>query len=202
MARASKADAESTPTRRDEILAVAAQVVAERGIKGATVRDIGQAAGILSGSLYYHFESKEQIVLELLMPLVQEQYDRSVRIREAVSSPSEALSDFIRESVAETARHPNQSLILRNEARTFADIPTLAPLAEARRGSLALWLEVVKQGAKSGEFRSDIDHDVAVRAMFDGVLGAARWFSGAKPAKPDRVAKTLVALYVGGLKAT
>ena len=73
-------------------MTIAAQVIAERGIKGATVRDIGDAAGILSGSLYHHFWSKEQIVLELLMPSIQEQYERSVQIRDMGSSPSDTLA--------------------------------------------------------------------------------------------------------------
>ena len=58
-------------TRRDEILAVAARVFAEKGIMNATVRDIGQEAGILSGSLYHHFESKDQMIEEVLRPVVE-----------------------------------------------------------------------------------------------------------------------------------
>lgn len=198
MARAAKADA--TTTRREEILEVASQVIAERGIKGATVRDIGQAAGILSGSLYYHFDSKEQIVVELLLPGVQAQYAQSLEIRAAATSAAEALAGLIRAAVRETAAHPTKSLIIRNEARTFADVPLLAPVAEFRRKSLALWLDVVKQGVKAGEFRDDLDADVVVRAMFDGVLGTARWFTGARPSKPDRVADSMISFYVDGLR--
>ena len=60
--------AASTPerTRRDELLAIAAELFAERGFTNTTVRDIADAAGILSGSLYHHFDSKESMVDELL----------------------------------------------------------------------------------------------------------------------------------------
>lgn len=189
------------PSRRDEILEAALQVIAERGIKGATVRDIGQAAGILSGSLYYHFESKEQIVVELLLPSLQEQYDRSVEVRDAATTALEALTELVRLAVLNTARRTNQSLILRNEARTFAELPALAPVNELRGKMLALWLDAVKRGIKTGEFRSDVDADVVVRAMFDGVLGAARWFGGQRRIKPERVAASLIDLYVTGLAA-
>ena len=60
-------------SRRDEILSIAAQQFADRGVAGTTVRDIGSAAGILSGSLYHHFESKEQMVAELLLPVMERQ---------------------------------------------------------------------------------------------------------------------------------
>jgi AcrR family transcriptional regulator len=200
MARPVKAEAVSPNTRRAEILTIAAQVIAERGIKGATVRDIGQAAGILSGSLYHHFDSKEQIVLELLMPSVQEQFERSVQIRHSRSSPSETLSELIRTSVATASAHPNESVILRNEARTFIENEVLAPLAEVRQKTLVLWLDVVKRGVKAGEFRNDLDPDVVVRAMFDGVLGTTRWFGAEKRKNPDDVAAALVEFYVAGLK--
>ena len=52
--------------RRGELLAIAAQLFAERGLRETTVRDIADAAGILSGSLYHHFDSKESMVDEIL----------------------------------------------------------------------------------------------------------------------------------------
>ena len=201
MARTAKNKEAVAASRRDEILAVAAQVIAERGIKGATVRDIGQAAGILSGSLYYHFDSKEQIVLELLLPSAQAQYEREVEIRRESATATEALTALIGSSVEITAEHPNNSIIMRNESRTFRDVEALRPIAELRAKTLALWVDVVKQGMKQGEFRRDIDTDVVVRAIFDGVLGASRWFAAERRPRPDKVAASLVELYVRGIAA-
>jgi AcrR family transcriptional regulator len=193
--------ATAVASRREEIIDVAARVIAERGIKGATVRDIGQAAGILSGSLYYHFESKEQIVLEVLLPSVQAQHERALRLRAESAGASEALEALIRDSVNTTARYPNQSVILRNEARAFRDIEALAPIAEMRSKMLALFVDVVTEGQRSGEFRRGIDADIVVRAIFDGMLGAARWFDGPRRRKPDRVAAALIDLYLHSLRA-
>src|SRR5258708_31050308 len=53
-------------SRRDELLELAATMFAERGLRATTVRDIADSAGILSGSLYHHFKSKEQMVEEVL----------------------------------------------------------------------------------------------------------------------------------------
>lgn len=201
MARTAKNKEAVAASRRDEILAVAAQVIAERGIKGATVRDIGQAAGILSGSLYYHFESKEQIVLELLLPSVEAQYERELAISRESATATEALTALIRSSVEVTAEHPDNSIILRNEARTFRDVEALRPIAELRARTLALWVDVVKRGMKQGEFRRDLDTDVVVRAIFDGVLGASRWFAAERRPRPEKVAASLVDLYVRGIAA-
>src|SRR3954454_8055682 len=56
----------TTGSRREELLRIAGALSAQRGFKTTTVRDIADSAGILSGSLYHHFDSKESMVDELL----------------------------------------------------------------------------------------------------------------------------------------
>lgn len=51
---------------RDRILRAAARLFREKGYKGTTVRDIAEAVGIQSGSLFHHFASKEEILLEIM----------------------------------------------------------------------------------------------------------------------------------------
>src|SRR3954454_16930075 len=52
-------------TRRTEILQPAASLIATSGLR-TSLQEIADAAGILPGSLYHHFESKEAILVELL----------------------------------------------------------------------------------------------------------------------------------------
>ena len=67
----------TTPaSRRDELLELAATMFAERGLRATTVRDIADSAGILSGSLYHHFSSKEEMVDELLRGFLDWLFDR------------------------------------------------------------------------------------------------------------------------------
>ena len=51
--------------RREEILETAAGMFASSGIR-TSLKDIADACGILAGSLYHHFESKEAIIVELV----------------------------------------------------------------------------------------------------------------------------------------
>ena len=66
----------TAPTRRDELLELAAAMFAERGLRATTVRDIADSAGILSGSLYHHFSSKEEMVDEVLRGFLDWLFDR------------------------------------------------------------------------------------------------------------------------------
>jgi AcrR family transcriptional regulator len=56
--------AEAHP-RREELLAAAAKVFSARGYEGASLREICAAAGILAGSMYHHFRSKEDLYVSV-----------------------------------------------------------------------------------------------------------------------------------------
>ena len=49
--------------RREPLLDMAAELFAQKGYAGTSTRDIAKAVGMLPGSIYYHFKSKEEILL-------------------------------------------------------------------------------------------------------------------------------------------
>jgi AcrR family transcriptional regulator len=49
------------PATREQILAIAARLFSERGYANTTLRQIAQEAGIQAGSIYYHFDGKDEI---------------------------------------------------------------------------------------------------------------------------------------------
>jgi AcrR family transcriptional regulator len=57
--------ADSDGTRRTEVLETAASLIGSSGLR-TSLQEIADAAGILPGSLYHHFESKEAILVELI----------------------------------------------------------------------------------------------------------------------------------------
>ncbi|MDQ3475986.1 MAG: TetR/AcrR family transcriptional regulator [Actinomycetota bacterium] len=84
------------PTRRDEILRVAAQLFAERGFHGVGVDDIGAAAGITGPGIYRHFESKDAILAEMLVRISERLLAGGrARVEEAKGNPLSALTGLI-----------------------------------------------------------------------------------------------------------
>lgn len=51
--------------RKRQILEIAAQLFARNGYQGTSIRDIGEQAGVLGGSLYHHIKSKDALFIEL-----------------------------------------------------------------------------------------------------------------------------------------
>ncbi|HLW70570.1 MAG TPA: TetR/AcrR family transcriptional regulator [Candidatus Binataceae bacterium] len=67
--------------RRVQLLDAAAKFFSEHGFHGAAMRDIARAAGMLSGSIYYHFDSKEEMLLAVYeegLRRVEEMVDRAL----------------------------------------------------------------------------------------------------------------------------
>ncbi|MDR7156198.1 AcrR family transcriptional regulator [Sphingobium xenophagum] len=64
-AQAKGEETDGAGTRRGQILAIAAQLFARKGYRGTSMRDIGEAAGVLGGSLYHHIKSKDALFVEL-----------------------------------------------------------------------------------------------------------------------------------------
>ena len=56
---------EPLQTRRQLLLEAAARVFCVQGFKGATLRQIADEAGILAGSVYHHFPSKDALFIEV-----------------------------------------------------------------------------------------------------------------------------------------
>ena len=63
---------------------------AERGLRATTVRDIADSAGILSGSLYHHFDSKEEMVDEVLRDFLDWLFERYQQIVDDRAEPAGA----------------------------------------------------------------------------------------------------------------
>ena len=59
-------------TRREQILATAAELFAARGFHGVSVADLGAACGISGPALYKHFPSKDAMLAEMLVSISEE----------------------------------------------------------------------------------------------------------------------------------
>lgn len=185
-------------TRRREIVAIAAGVFARKGLAGATVRDIADEAGILSGSLYHHFESKEEMIAEVLGEGLAEVV-AAYRVVAPEPDPALALRRLLRIGVAQVHKNPNVARILRNDGRSLADNPRLRDVAASRSAGREVWDDVVARGMAAGVFRADVDAAVIVRVMLEAVLGTYTWFPPAGDASVDEIADQLADLFLAGL---
>jgi AcrR family transcriptional regulator len=90
--------ANGKPTRREQILAAAAELFARRGFHGVSIDDIGAAVGISGPALYRHFRSKDAMLGEMLTSISEVLLTGAQRTLDANKrqSADRALADLIR----------------------------------------------------------------------------------------------------------
>jgi TetR/AcrR family transcriptional regulator, cholesterol catabolism regulator len=165
---------QSPPKMRDLILDKAAGLFAQKGVSASTVRQIAEAAGITSGTLYHHFKSKDEIVDEILRRYVRaihENYEAPL----TVADPRQRLAAVIRASLETAQAHPHATEIYQNDANYLSSLPQFSYLKAHRQEVQSAWLETINAGVASGAFRSDVDPRVFYRLIRDAVWLSVRW---------------------------
>ena len=113
--------------RREIIVKAAGRLFREKGYEGTSVRDLANAVGLQSGSLFFHFRSKEEILLSLLEGGLRRAVAILDRHLAAAVSPREKLSAIL---------HGHLQAILDEERDAFyvvlRDWRTLSPYSRKK----------------------------------------------------------------------
>jgi AcrR family transcriptional regulator len=187
--------------RRAELLAIAAGLFAERGVKATTVRDIADAAGILSGSLYHHFDSKESMVDEILAGFLDELFGRYREIVAAGLDPRAALEAVVVWSFECIDRRHAEVAIYQAEAKYLAQFARFGYLEERGAEFRRLWVGILADGVRAGAFRTDVDVELAYRFIRDTVWVAVHWYRPGVGLSADAVAAQYLAIVLDGIAA-
>ena len=170
------AGGEQGSDRREQLLAISARLIATRGYSATTVRDIADEAGILSGSLYHHFSSKEAILEEILRSFQGGLRQRSEAAAAAGGGPRHVFDELVRTAFATIEKEPDAVGIYQNEAAFLANLPGFEFVAEEGARIESIWLSVIREGQREGVFRADLDSAITYRFIRDAVWSTVRWF--------------------------
>lgn len=168
----------SAPTseRRDELLAIAARLIATRGFSATTVRDVADEAGILSGSLYHHFSSKEAILVELLRRFMTNLLERFESIAVEAGGPRMVLDRLVDQAFRTIESEPDAVGIYQNESSFLATQPGFEFVSEYSARMEEIWMTAIRDGQESGDFRASVDPAITYRFIRDSVWATGRWF--------------------------
>jgi AcrR family transcriptional regulator len=158
--KAERGGAYDDGTRRTEILQTAASLIASSGLR-TSLQEIADAAGILPGSLYHHFESKEAILVEL----VRRYYADLERIGEiAHEQLDQADPRSVADKIVELGSAIARCAVQHRAAlqMSFYEAPSANPelvelLQNPPTAVQQAMLQTLRAGRWSGFIRSDID---------------------------------------------
>jgi len=185
--------------RRAELLALAATMFAERGFVPTTVRDIADRAGILSGSLYYHFDSKESMVDEILRTFLDELFTKYQEIVDAQLGPRPTLDAIVVASFESIDHRHAEVAIFQNESKHLSQFERFSYLRDRSVEFRKLWTVLLEEGVRAGAFRPDLDVDLVYRFIRDTTWVSVRWYQPGGPLTAEEVGRQYLAIVLGGI---
>jgi TetR/AcrR family transcriptional regulator, cholesterol catabolism regulator len=190
--------------KREQILDAAARVLARRGYTGTALAEIAEEVGIAgAGSLYYHFESRDQLVEEVLRRGVKvafEQSRRAVAALPAGARPLDRLKAAIRAQMLAV-------LVVSDYARATSRSTGQVPAemwarinADFRRYG-RFYDQLIAAAMNAGEIDPKVDRS-ALRMLVVGAINwAPEWFRKSGKSSAEDVADLLVRMMIRGVGA-
>ena len=170
-----KKKAKTVRRNRDtNVIAAAITVMAERGYSATSIQEVADRVGVLKGSLYHYFSSKE----ELLFRILDESYQQSAEItREVVAlnlSPLEELSEFLRRMCLWYLTNLERANIYFTESRHLTGDRLIETKVRGRDYEGYVFSLIVS-AQNANEISSDIDPKLMTRFIVGALNNVRGW---------------------------
>jgi TetR/AcrR family transcriptional regulator, cholesterol catabolism regulator len=191
--RATATDSDAGSVSREKILSTAAQLIRQKGYRATTVRDIAEGVGLLSGSLFHHFASKEEMLLEIMRESFLSVCMAFERAMAEEADPALLLRQLIRIEMDAIVHDPRKDF----HAVLYFDWREVPPAAlpelnRYRARYRRPWVQTLNACAAAGRLRCE--PDIAEQVIHGTLRHAMRWFKRTGPYSTDAFGDRLAAL--------
>jgi len=179
--------------RLTDILSAAAEVIAERGFEGASVREVASRGGIGLSGIYYYFKSKDEMLFAIqrntFSALSAGLHERLINVNE----PQRRLRAVVENHLGYFFSHPQELKVCFHELDSLRG-EYYQRVLELRRE----YYDIVR--GVMAELGNNDEHTVSLNTLF--LFGSLNWtHMWYDPQEGDdsrRVIDTLVSLYTHG----
>jgi len=161
--------ARQRPVDRRQIIDSTVKLFLERGYHATTMQDIAEEVGILKGSLYHHIESKEEVLIEMLLGSVSDVLDAVTAVASEPGTAPERLRRVVKAETNAMARHLDEIAIWLTERRGMRQV--LAAVDTKAKAVDEVILDILRDGAASGDWPED-----SVLFAYQAIRGILTWF--------------------------
>ncbi|OUR87992.1 TetR family transcriptional regulator [Gammaproteobacteria bacterium 42_54_T18] len=159
---------EDTP--RGRILAAAAHLFQKKGFERATVRDLAQAVGMQSGSIFHHFKTKEEILRNVMIEVIRFNTERMEQeLKNAKDIRGKVLALMKSELQSVNGETGEAMAVLIYEWRSLKP-ESQQEILELREVYEQMWLNVFDDAKEAGLIEEDVDTFI-LRRFITGALG-------------------------------
>ena len=159
---------------REKILLAAVQLFAEYGYHAAPLRDIARIAGIQAASIYYHYTSKQALLIEIMETYMQRLNANLERILREQNEPQQRLRAAIANHIRLHTSYKSEFFIIDTEIRALEGENRTHIIALRDRYEYLLQ-EMLRDGMEQGIFRQS-EVKVSSYAIIAMCTEVATWF--------------------------
>jgi AcrR family transcriptional regulator len=130
--------------RREQILAVAAQLFARHGFHGVSIADLGAAVGVSGPALYRHFPGKEALLEEMLVGISEHLLAGGQERAAATDDPRELLAALVEFQLNFSLREPELIVV---QDRDLANLPAAGRrrVRQLQRTYVEIWVDALQR---------------------------------------------------------
>jgi TetR/AcrR family fatty acid metabolism transcriptional regulator len=159
--------------RKDQILDAASEVFVEKGVHAARMDDVAQKSGLSKGTLYWYFNSKDDIIIDIFERMFVREFRQLEKIRDASGTASEKIMAFTQYALADL----NKMLRLMPLAYEFLSLAFRSKFVQEAfkryvNHYMDILVPIIQDGIDQGEFRPVDATEVAIAtgALFEGTI--------------------------------
>lgn len=160
--------------RARELQVAAAELFFAKGYEMTTIREIAQASGIKSSSIYYHWQNKEEILFDLIRSTMEQLLAGVRTVLAQESRPDRQLAGLVVHHVVIHALRPKETTLGETELRSLTR-KRRTHVLRMRDGYENLVVGVLEDGARSGLFDA-LDPKLSAYAVISQCTNVGIWY--------------------------
>lgn len=189
---------DALPQRRDQVLATAERLFAERGFHGTSVRDIADVLNIRGGSLYAHIDSKDDLLWEIVAAAADRFFAAIQPIVESDLITVEKLKRVIAAHVQVITSNLSSAAVYTSEWRSLSDNRKVE-FTRRRDEYEQMIRQLVHDCIVEGVFGA-VDEKFATLLILSSLNWIYLWYKPDGPMTPDEIARRITDYLFNGLR--
>jgi AcrR family transcriptional regulator len=189
--------------RRQEILDLFVELVAEKGYDGTHLSELARRLGISKGTIVHHFTSKDRMLAESHLRYVRRRLAEARTIVSSLPTAPERLTALVYSFILYQHEDRAATIAFQRETVRFRENEVMAESQHLRDEYFELLAGVLQAGFDDGSLRAPRRGDARLGAL--AMLGSAHWawtwYDPKGRSRPEEVAAAFLELYLGGLLA-
>jgi len=197
-----KSDKSKSDRTRARILDAAAHVLATRGYASASLNLIAERANTKAGSLYYHFASKDELLLEVLKAGTQTVHDAVDKALVELGQDPDPIAAIRAAIEAHLVAVLSQGPYTTANIRSYGQLPAHLASAhrEVQRNYGMTWRKLISDAVAAGALRDDLDQTTTRLLLLGAMNWSIEWFDDKSTLTSSELAAQLYEMVINGLQ--